>query len=180
MLQSDLKYRKWRSSKAERTEAARQAKTQKEYYKRLDALVEMIVETIRQKELNCYLVAPTRETLLLELKAEVDRRPGGFITRHPDPRRNGASAKEQGERAMFMKAAYDRAISLGLITEDTKSGDILLYSYRPPKYLLHRNGQTIVDYIPTKDELTADVVEAETEPEFVPTDRIHARFGRWI
>lgn len=180
MLKSDLKYRKWRSSKAERTETVRQEKARKEYRKRLDTLVHVIVDTIRQKELNCYLVAPTRETLLLELKKEVDRRPGGFIARHPDPKRTGISPQEQGERALFMKAAYDRAISLGLITEDTKSGDILLYSYNPPKYLLHRNGQTIVDYIPTKDELAVIVTEPDIEPEFIPTGRLLARFGRWM
>lgn len=179
MFKSDLKHRKWNSSKAERAEAAKQAIAQKEYRRRLDALVDIVAKAVRQKELHYYLVAPDEPTLLLELKEAVDHLHGGFIARHPDPKQTGHSAREQSDRALFMKAAYNRAVSTGQITVDsTDNGWILLYSYCPPKYALYRDGQRIEDYIPTKDELRIGEVTLDNEPDFLHTDRTLARFGR--
>jgi hypothetical protein len=181
MFKSDLKYRRWNSTKAELAETAKQANAQKEYRRRLNRLVEIVVKAVRQKELHYYLVAPDEPTLLLALKEAVDYFPGGFMARHPDPDRTGHSAREQSERAMFMKAAYDRAVKTDQITVDTTgSGQILLYSYCPPKYVLYRDGNRIEDYVPTKEELNISEVSEDVEPEFVHTDRTLARFGRLI
>jgi hypothetical protein len=171
--------RKWRRPKAEQKDTRRRSDERKQYQKRLDKLVDLIVKTVQQKELCCYLEAPSEPTLLLALAAEIDRR-GGFTTRSPDPKRTGYSSHEQSERALFMKAAYHRAVNNGRIILDDKSDNLLLYAYNPPKWTLHRDRQVLVDYIPTEHELREKHVEPDTEPEFIPTDRILSRIGSWL
>lgn len=102
------------------------------------------------------------------------------MTRSPDPKRIGHSPREQSERAMFMKAAYDRAVKMGRIMLDTKSDNLLLYVYNPPKWTLRRGKQVLIDYIPTEHELVDQLVEPDTTPEFVPTGRMLARLGPWL
>lgn len=102
------------------------------------------------------------------------------MTRNPDPERTGYSSLEQSERALFMKAAYDRAVKSGRIMLDSKSDNLLLYVYNPPGWILRRGKQVLVDYIPSEHELQEEHVESDTEPEFVSTDRIHSRIRQWL
>jgi hypothetical protein len=181
MSNSDLKskYRKWRRPKAERRAETKSSVDRKKYRARLDRLVDLIVDTVQQKELCYYLEAPSESTLLLALAAEIDRS-GGFMARNPDPARTGHSTREQSERASFMKVAYDRAIRLQRITLDKKSDSLLLYVYNPPKWILHRSdGQVLVDYIPNNYELLGKEVEPDTDSTFRPTGRVHALFRQW-
>lgn len=176
MPRSDLKNRKWRSPKAEQKFQKDQRAFRVQYWERRNILASVIAETVAQRELNFYLEAPTLPRLLLQLKEEIDRR-GKFHARCPHPRCDGDSTIEQSERAMFMKDAFDLARKLGKIKLDTSGDGYLLYVHNPPRWILHRDGQEIKDYLPTKAELTEHrVVESDVEQELTLSGKFHARY----
>lgn len=179
MPRNDLKNRKWRNPKAEQKSQKEQRTSRIQYWQRRNNLVTVIANTVAQRELNFYLEAPSLPTLLLRLKDEVDRR-GGFQARCPYPECVSDSIAEQSERALFMRDAYNLAISLGKIKLDDSGDTLLLYVHTRPKWILYRDGQAIADYVPTKDELAEHrVAESDAEQEFTLTSRFKARSREW-
>lgn len=156
MFNSEVKYRhrKWRDPEAERRWLAKEKKMLAEYNERCDKLVALIAATVEQRHVNGHLNATDIWTLLLQLKDEVDRMPGGFRTRLPWLDRHST----EGERAQFMSDAVKRAVGRNLIkihSDPDRSLFWLYVEHQAPKWLMYRgDGQVIANYVPTYDELT--------------------------
>lgn len=173
---TDLRYLKWNSTKAERKAEKDQLKRRAEYRERRDNLIEMIEKTVLHHDQNRYIKAPTVDLVLLALKNEVDRQPGGLYARRPYRECTGDSSKEQGERARFMKEAFSLAISRGRITLDRHSNGYLVR----PTAVVHRNGKIIPEYMPTEADLTPyPVIDSDTEQELTLSGKFHALCRKW-
>ncbi len=181
MFKSDAKYfnRKWRNPDAERRWSAADKKQQAQYSERCDKLASLIARTVEQRHVNGYLHASDIWTLLLQLKEEVDRMPGGFKMRQPWPDRPGT----EGERAQFMSDAVKRALGRNLIKIHPDSDQSLFWLYvehKAPKWLVFRgDGQVIAIYGPTKEELTIPEEGFDAYPERTLTDHQLRRFRDW-
>lgn len=167
MFKTDAKYRNrnWRKTDAERRWIAEEKKLQARYSERCDKLATFIESTVAQKHVNGHLTAPDIWTLLLQLKNEVDRMPGGYKIRQPwlDKR------SSEGDRAQFMSDAVKRAIGRKLIKvhSDPDQSQFWLYvEHKAPRWLVHRgDGQIIANYIPTVEELTIPETGFDAYPE---------------
>lgn len=180
-MTKSVKFRKWEKPKAERAWQTQQDAERKQYYARLRKLVDLIALTVKQKRINGHLSAPDLWSLLLLLKEEVDRMPGGFKARQPrsGDERKGHNGRIQGERALFMRDAFNLAMSTKCVNLYYDGSLFWLYvEHTAPKWLMHRDGQVIENYIPESHELSIAPDEIGDD-EFVFTDRDQARLRAW-
>lgn len=178
MPRSDTKFRKWHHPDAERRAQAGEKKLQAEYNDRCKKLASLITKTVKQRHVDGHLSAFDIWSLLLQLKEEIDRMPNGMIMRQPW----SSQRSTEGERAQFMSNAFNIALRHDhvKIYHDPDQRMLWLYAERTaPKWLVYRNGQVLVDYIPTKEELTVPEDGFDTTPELVVTDHHRRLIQAW-